>query len=184
MHNRGGDLQRCQQLSCLLHKSAFAHIKTHLDSSIIKSSSVPAASLSVPLKRGNAREGGKNGVVLRLVSRKIMPHIFTFFFPLFFPLDPVVKGVIDLKKKEKKKSMKTFSALPPLPEKCVISAASAQIQQEPLLFFFFTLSFYSTLSVFQFSKNIRMLISLPCGRVRESAGKKKCVQAYASCCIR
>lgn len=35
-HNRGRDLQRCQHLSCLLHTLVYTHIKTYLDSSIIK----------------------------------------------------------------------------------------------------------------------------------------------------
>lgn len=46
-----------------------------------------------------------------------------------------------------------------LPEKCVITAASAQFQRESALFLFFP----STFSTLQFSKNIRILMSLPCG---------------------
>ena len=60
--------------------------------------------------------------------------------------------------------MKMFGA-PFLPEKCVITAASAQIQRESRLFYDF---FFPPLSTLQFSKNIRMLISLLCGCVCES----------------
>lgn len=55
-HNRGKDLQRCQQLSCLLHNPAHTS-KGQLDSSIIKPSPLPSASPSASFKRGNAQEG-------------------------------------------------------------------------------------------------------------------------------
>lgn len=57
----GAHLQRCQQLSCLLHKPVCTHIKAQLDSSIIKPSSLPAASSSASSERENAREGGEGG---------------------------------------------------------------------------------------------------------------------------
>lgn len=79
--------------------------------------------------------------------------------------------------------MKMFGALPPLPEKCVISAASAQIQQEPLLFFFHPQFLLHSLGlpIFKEHQNANLITLWACER---ECGKKKCVQAYASCCIR
>lgn len=59
-HNRGRDLQRCQQLSRLLYESECTHIKAQLDSSIIRQSSLPAASPSQSSELKNTREEKDN----------------------------------------------------------------------------------------------------------------------------